>query len=73
MTQSIHPQLLEKYQHYAENYHDQSGCTQSAILHYRKSLADDIGKLVNYPNHPPLFFPLERLEKAWLILNGIEE
>ncbi|AUB42226.1 hypothetical protein COO91_08338 [Nostoc flagelliforme CCNUN1] len=43
------------------------------MLHYKKNLADEIAKSINYPNHPPLFFPLDRLEKAWLILNGMEE
>ncbi|QKQ75672.1 hypothetical protein [Nostoc sp. TCL240-02] len=73
MTRSTHPRLQEIYQHYAESYREPSGCTQNAILYYKKSLADDIGKLINCPNHPPLFFPLDRLEKAWLILSGNDD
>lgn len=73
MTSSTHPKLIEKYQHYVEKHPNDMGCTQDAILWYRKNLADEIGQLINHPNHPTLFFPLDRLEKAWLILNGIEE
>jgi hypothetical protein len=73
MTQSTHPTLQEKYQDHTESHRDHSGCNQMAMFHYRKTLAEEIGKLINYPNHPPLLFPLDRLEKAWLILNGIEK
>ncbi|WP_100902337.1 hypothetical protein [Nostoc flagelliforme] len=73
MTRSTQPNLQEKYQHYAQKHCEGSGSNQNAMLHYKKNLADEIAKSINYPNHPPLFFPLDRLEKAWLILNGMEE
>lgn len=73
MTQSTHQKLQEKYQHHVESHRDHPGWRAWAILCYRQDLANQIGELINAPNHVSEHFPLERLEKAWLILSGIEE
>jgi hypothetical protein len=68
-----HPKLKELWAQAYEGNEDHPGWLECTRQTYRQQLANAIGAAVNAPNHVSHHFPTDRLEKAWLILQGIEQ